>query len=377
MTDSRPSEAQAAANLAAVLDAHTGFGDMWRAAFAEVHRGRFLPDVAHFASLTSQWTINRADDPHGWLDSAYRPDVGVLIPDGDRIRSSASQPLAMAELLLAARIEPGMRVLEIGSGVGFMAAVLAHAVGPENVTTIEVDDVMAATAARNLADAGPVEVVAGDGLALDGVEGTFDRIISTCAVDHVPEAWLVACPQGRILAPWITAYDASATAVLDTGGGTAVGRFLPGVAFMPAAGMPREDDAVPPTPGLDRIRRSSTWVRCPQVTAKRKAGAALAIGVQLPGVRYAAGMTDSGDFEVTVWDDAGSWARTSTPGTMDVVEFGVEQAGPRDLWDEVEGAYRRWRSLSRPSADRFGLTADGGKQAEYWLDHPNQPVLGL
>lgn len=371
------SETEAAANLAAVLDAHTGFGDMWRRAFKEVHRGDFLPRIALFSDREGLRTVDRADDLEAWLTAAYQPDVSVRIMNGNQIRSSASQPLAMAEVLLAAKAEPGMRVLEIGSGVGFMAAILARALGAGNVATVELDTVMAATAARNLAGHGPVRMFSGDGLVLDGIDGPFDRIISTCAVDHVPKAWLTACPSGRIVAPWITTYDASATAVLDVSDGTAVGRFLPNLAFMPAAGMRREDEEVPTGPDPDRIRYSKTWLRCPQVTAKRKAGAALAIGVQLPGVRYCiTAKTPSGEFGVTVWDGAGSWARSSTPAAMDVVEFDVEQAGPRDLWDEVEAAYRRWRSWSRPSADRFGLTADGEK-VEYWLDTPNQPVSTL
>jgi protein-L-isoaspartate O-methyltransferase len=370
------SEAGAAANLAAVLEAHTGFGSAWQRAFSEVHRGDFLPDVALFSDHEGLRTINRADNPQAWLQAAYRPDVSVRILDGDRIRSAASQPLAIAELLLAARIEPGMRVLEIGSGVGFTAAILAHALGPLNVTTIEIDETMAATAGQNLAGHGPIGMFCADGLVLDGIGGPFNRIISTCAVDHVPAAWLRVCPQGRIVAPWITTYDASATAVLDSGGGTAVGRFLPGVAFMPASGMPREDDPMPSAPGRELIRQSTTWLRCPQVTAKRKAGVAVAIGTQLPGVRYATGRTGSGAFEVTVWDEAGSWARTSTPSAMDVAQFDVEQAGPRDLWVEVETAYRRWRSWSRPSTDRFGLTADGEK-VEYWLDYPDQLISAL
>lgn len=269
-----------------------------------------------------------------------------------------------------------MRVLEIGSGVGFLAAILAHALGAANVTTIELDPVMVATAAANLAKQGPVHIHRGDGLTLSGIDGTFDRIIATCATDHVPKAWLEACPTGRTVAPWITTYDASATAVLDVSNGVAVGRFLPGVSLMPAAGMRREDEPVPASPDQAWVRASRTWLRCPQVTAKRKAGAAIAIGVQLPGVRYTTGKTVSGDFEVILWDANGSWARTSTPSAMDVEQFDVEQSGTRDLWDEVETAYRRWRSWSRPSADRIGLTVDGDS-TEYWLDHPNQPISTL
>jgi protein-L-isoaspartate O-methyltransferase len=368
------SETEAAANLAAVLDAHTGFSDMWRRAFTQVHRGDFLPRIALFSDRQGLRTVDRADDPDAWLTAAYQPDVSVRIMDGSNIRSSASQPLAMAEVLLAAKIQPGMRVLEIGSGVGFMAALLAHALGAANVVTVELDAVMAATAAANLAGRGPVQTVHGDGLTLDGVDGPFDRIVATCAVEQIPKAWLAACPAGRIVAPWITTYDNSATAVLDVADGIAQGRFLPGVAFMPASGMRREDEKVPAQPA--DVRGGSTWLRCPQVTAKRKAGAALAIGVQLPGVRYSSTRTEEGNFEVTVWDDAGSWAWSVTPPDMDVAQFRTLQAGPRNLWEEVEAAYRRWRSWSRPSADRFGLTTDGAN-AEYWIDQPNNPIDAL
>lgn len=370
------SESKAAANLAAVLEAHTGFGDRWRRAFTKVRRGDFLPNRALFSDRLGLRTVDRASDPAAWLTAAYQPDVSVRIMDGEQIRSAASQPLAMAEILLASKIEPGMRILEIGSGVGFLAAILAHAIGAAMVATVELDSFMAATAAWNLAKHGPVAKHCGDGMTLEGIDGPFDAIISTCAVDRVPPAWLAACPAGRIVAPWITTYDASATAVLDVHDGTATGRFLPNVAFMPAAGMPREDDPAPPRPDPERIRSSATWLRCPQVTAKRKAGAALAIGVQLPGVHYRTAKDAENTIEVTVFDNAGSWARTSCPAAMDVVQFDVEQAGPRDLWDEVETAYRRWRSWSRPSADRLGLTTDGAK-TEYWLDHPSQLISAL
>jgi protein-L-isoaspartate O-methyltransferase len=370
------SETRAAEHLAAVLQAHTGFDNRWRTAFETVHRGDFLPHLACFSDLLGQHSINRTDDPQAWLAQAYRPDVAVRIPSGDTVRSSASQPLAIAEVLLAAKAEPGMRVLEIGTGVGFLAALLANALGPQNVTTVELDRTMAAVAAANLAGHGPVHTHHGDGLALEGIKGPFDRIISTCAVDRIAPAWLAACPDGRIIAPWVTTYDASATAVLDVSAGVAVGRFLPNLSFMPASGVRREDEPVPAAPEAGRIRCSRTWLRCPQVTAKRKAGAALAIGVQLPGVRYHTATTAQGDIEVTVWDDAGSWARTSCPTTMDVVQFDVQQAGPRELWQEVESAYRRWRSWSRPSADRLGLTTDENS-TEYWLDHPNQPINTL
>lgn len=62
--------------------------------------------------------------------------------------SSISKPSIVAAMLDHLHLEPGMRVLEIGTGSGWNAALLARRVGEANVTTIEVDAELAAHARR-------------------------------------------------------------------------------------------------------------------------------------------------------------------------------------------------------------------------------------
>src|SRR5207248_4544299 len=53
--------------------------------------------------------------------------------------SSSSQPSLMAQMLQDLQLRPGLRVLEIGAGTGYNAALLAHLVGPDRVVTVDVD----------------------------------------------------------------------------------------------------------------------------------------------------------------------------------------------------------------------------------------------
>lgn len=106
--------------------------------------------------------------------------------------SSASQPAIVALMLEQLQLAPGMRVLEIGAGTGYNAALLAELVGPTgHVTTIDIDPQIAEEARTHLAAAGypSVHALAGDGC--DGwAEGEpYDRVILTVGASDVSLAW--------------------------------------------------------------------------------------------------------------------------------------------------------------------------------------------
>ncbi len=115
-----------------------------------------------------------------------------------------SAPSMIAIMLEESALAPGERVLEVGSGSGYGAALLACLVGPENVVTIERIPVLAEFARSNLARTGfgAVRVVTGDG-SLGHPEGApYDCILATAGAPGIPTAWtgqLTAC--GRIVAP--------------------------------------------------------------------------------------------------------------------------------------------------------------------------------
>ena len=99
-----------------------------------------------------------------------------------------SQPYIVALMTELARVQAGHRVLEVGTGSGYQAAVLAE-MGAA-VHSIEIVAPLADSARRRLARLGyrDIEVVAGDGY--NGIErrAPFDAILVTCGADHVPPA---------------------------------------------------------------------------------------------------------------------------------------------------------------------------------------------
>jgi protein-L-isoaspartate(D-aspartate) O-methyltransferase len=98
-----------------------------------------------------------------------------------------SQPYIVAYMTEALELSPGHRVLEIGTGSGYQAAVLAEIA--KEVYTIEIVSELAARAAGTLKALGyaNVHVRDGDGYAGWPEQAPFDRVIVTAAPDHVPQ----------------------------------------------------------------------------------------------------------------------------------------------------------------------------------------------
>jgi len=133
-----------------------------------------------------------------YLDEAYE-DHPLPIGYGQTI----SQPYIVAWMTELLELQPGDKVLEIGTGSGYQAAVLAQ-LGDVEVYSIEIIPELAAQAAgrlRALGDTG-VEVKQGDGYYGWEEHAPFNAIIVTAAPDHLPSP-LVAQPAegGRLVIP--------------------------------------------------------------------------------------------------------------------------------------------------------------------------------
>jgi len=113
-----------------------------------------------------------------------------------------SQPYIVAYMTEAAAPQPGERVLEIGTGSGYQAAVLAEMVG--ELWTIEIVAPLAERARATLAACGyeRVHVRTGDGYRGWPEEAPFDAILVTAAPDHVPQPLVdQLAPGGRLVIP--------------------------------------------------------------------------------------------------------------------------------------------------------------------------------
>ena len=156
------------------------------AALSEVPRHEFLPGI----------------EP----GRAYADDAVITKLDADgRPVSSSSQPAIMALMLEQLDVQPGHRVLEIGAGTGYNAALLARlAGGAGSVTTVDLDADIVAAAREHLAACGfgQVNVVHADGGRGWPPGAPYDRIILTVGAWDITPAWSSQLsPGGRLVLP--------------------------------------------------------------------------------------------------------------------------------------------------------------------------------
>ncbi|MGI5353025.1 methyltransferase, FxLD system [Streptomyces sp. CA-250714] len=144
--------------------------------------------------------------PDATLEEAYaNAPVNIKYDTNGTSLSCASQPGVVALMLDQLEVQPGERILELGAGTGYNAALLAYLVGETgHVTTIDVDDDLVEGARAHLAAAGVtnVEALTRDG-AIGHTEGAlYHRIIATVGAHGVPHAWMQQlAPGGRLLVP--------------------------------------------------------------------------------------------------------------------------------------------------------------------------------
>ena len=124
-------------------------------------------------------------------DSAYA-DQALPIACGQTI----SQPYVVGYMTEQLEVEPQHRVLEVGTGSGYQAAILSRLA--REVVSIERYRTLADTARERLRTLGysNVTVLAGDGFAGAPEQAPFDRIIVTAAAEEVPEALVEQLAQG-------------------------------------------------------------------------------------------------------------------------------------------------------------------------------------
>ena len=195
--------------------------------------------------------------PHLPPEDAYLDDAIVTKRDADgQPISSSSQPAIMAIMLDQLTLASGQRVLEIGAGTGYNAALMRHIVGPSGtVVSVDIDADVADRAREHLASAGYPDVTV---VAADGAEGyppgaPYDRVIATVGVSDLAPAWLhQAAPGARIVVPLDVRGSQLAVAFGRSGsGGHWVSRSIAPCGFMRMRGsLAGPERAVVLQPGL-------------------------------------------------------------------------------------------------------------------------------
>ena len=174
---------------------------------------------------------------HLFVSPSYRrqayEDYPLPIDEGQTI----SQPYIVALMTQHLKVEENDKVLEIGTGSGYQAAVLAYLTG--QVYSIEIREKLAERASDTLARLGydQVQVKWGDGYYGWEEHAPFDAIIVTCAANHVPPPLLKQLKQGgRLIIPLgSTLYFQTLTLITKTDGKPEVEHIL-GVRFVPMTG---------------------------------------------------------------------------------------------------------------------------------------------
>ena len=356
----------------------------WIAAVRGVPRHELVPVIYEQDPGTGRWLTRDATDPV-WRERVYA-NRGLFTKIGEADGSwgraivglsSTSTPGLTTRMLEALDVHDGHDVLEIGTGSGYHAALLAHRLGAEHVYSVEVDRELVELARDRLARIGyqPTLVVA-DGTSGLPEHAPYDRIIATCAVPAIPRAWLEQTRiGGLILADLKLSGYAGNLVLLRRFTDRAEGRFDPAWATFMAL---RPNTPSPTTPGPTTPATARRGVR-DRAQAERRTTTLdqlhpwdnlltwFLAQLTVPGeIGY--GHTRNGEHpgDVFLTNADGSWCevREHPDGARQVWE-----AGPTSLWRAVEAADHLWHELGEPGWDRFGLTTTAEGQW-IWLDSP-------
>lgn len=215
------------------------------AAFLHVPRHLFLPDVEAGLAYRDEAIVTRVSD-------------GVPI-------SSSSQPSIMAIMLEQLGLRPGQRVLEVGAGTGYNAALLAHMVGEAGlVVTMDIDEDIVRQAREHLdaAGYGRVRVVCGDGWQGYPEAAPYDRIVLTVGAWDISPAWLEQLrPGGRLVLPLSIAGGMQKSIAFRWAGDHLMGVSTADCGFMMLRGQhsaPEVYQQLGPSPGLALVTEDAS-----------------------------------------------------------------------------------------------------------------------
>ena len=156
---------------------------------------------------------------HESLKVAYADHAVPVKCHGGAAISSASQPTMVASMLEDLEVAEGHRVLEVGTGTGYNAALLSVLVGPTGrVVSVELEEDLARSAEGHLVQSGVtgVEVIQGDGSLGHPPGAPYDRVIVTAGAPSVQASWAEQLTDGgRLVVPIVDDHGVGSVVVFD------------------------------------------------------------------------------------------------------------------------------------------------------------------
>lgn len=326
------------------------------AAFRAVPRHRFL-DTFFLGGRGGYRRVSLdTDDPAPeYLDLIYSDEVVVTrVDERGRPISSSSQPGLIAQMLEMLNLTGGMKILEVGAGTGYNAALMAEIVGPEgHVVTVDIQEDVIEQARRQLLRAGfeHVEVVAGDGTFGWKRGAPYDRIVATVGTSDLSPHWVDQLDMsGRMLLPISYGGSTPLVEVRRFAGETAPaeGRVVGMSGFMPTTGELSAD-------GRERTRFRQSPQRVaqvwPELTPVRRVPFWFYLAISDDRTDL---MPEPGRPEVRAWS-GWSFGLSSTEGRVIVGSRDVWLQGDDRLWKALDEAHARWVELGMPMPADFRI----------------------
>lgn len=322
----------------------------WAEAFSAAPREEFLP--AFYLSAGGAWNLISPETvgEHRWRDLVYQDVTWVQRLDGpDSLigepAASCLQPSLAARLLGELPESAAARVCEIGSGSGWLTALLSCHYDAAHIVAIELDHQLAVQARQALSGLGYTpDVIHADGYLGHPGSAPYDAILSTASVTHVPEPWIAQTRPGGTL---ITPFRGGIAVLRVEQARRATGRFLPG----PVRILPLRSPHAPLLAGTSPDARLGPTE--PALSAKpllRDADFRFFLALMHPELA----VTDHGLLsDLVVTDPAGSTIRVTALGATHINDGA-------DVWNLLLNAQRLWNDAGRPSPADIGLELGNG-----------------